>query len=450
MLTPHNQLKLPRPLGDGLVLRLGTPADAGAVAEFNERIMLEEDEPAGIFSSWTLDMMSGNHPTVSAADVVLVEDTSTGRIVSSTVLIPQVWSYAGIQFPAGRPELVATDPAYRRRGLVRAIFGAIHELSAAYGHLLQAITGIYWFYRQFGYEYAIARDRGRSLSVAHVPDLAGGESERFHIRPATEADTPTLARLYARYCATKLVSSVLTAERWRYDLFGVSPESAQAIKVFCLVDNEARVVGYYTTSGHFWDNHLQVWELIPAEDAPLRAMLPAVLRAFKRQGEAMAPAAKPKPEKMNGIRFWLDPEHPVFELLAGKLSPPPQPYAFYIRVPDVPAFIRHITPALEQRLAGSVMSGYSGKLPISFYRGGLRLVFEQGRLVEATNWRPPESDQHWDGAGFPPLVFLQLLFGHRSLDELRHAFPDCWAGEESALLLNALFPKQTSWVLPLG
>jgi hypothetical protein len=96
------------------------------------------------------------------------------------------------------------------------------------------------------------------------------------------------------------------------------------------------------------------------------------------------------------------------------------------------------------------MSGFSGDLKISFYRGGLRLVFEGGRLAEAADWQAPPTNEEWDGAGFPPLVFLQLLFGHRSLEELGYAFPDCRADEEPTLLLNALFPKRTSWVVPLG
>jgi hypothetical protein len=143
-------------------------------------------------------------------------------------------------------------------------------------------------------------------------------------------------------------------------------------------------------------------------------------------------------------------EHPVYDALGSKLEPLRQPYSWYIRVPDVPRFIRHIAPVLERRLLASVMSGFSGELKITFYRGGLRLVFEGSKLIEVTDWQAPETNEQWEGAGFPPLVFLQLLFGHRSLEELRYAFPDCWASEEPALLLNALFPKRVSWVLPLG
>jgi hypothetical protein len=54
------------------------------------------------------------------------------------------------------------------------------------------------------------------------------------------------------------------------------------------------------------------------------------------------------------------------------------------------------------------------------------------------------------GASFPNLTFVQLLFGYRSLDELRYAFPDCIVRTEDAgVLLRILFPQQPSNVWPL-
>ena len=47
-------------------------------------------------------------------------------------------------------------------------------------------------------------------------------------------------------------------------------------------------------------------------------------------------------------------------------------------------------------------------------------------------------------------VFQQLLFGYRSLAELRAIYPDVWAGEEAALLIDILFPKQPSTVWMFG
>ena len=104
---------------------------------------------------------------------------------------------------------------------------------------------------------------------------------------------------------------------------------------------------------------------------------------------------------------------------------------------------------LEQRLASSPLAGHTGELRLDFYRSGLRLAFEQGRLTTAEEWRPPIWDAKVEG-GFPPLVFLQLLFGRRSLDDLRYVFPDVWATDEAEPLLRALFPPHYSYVMELN
>ena len=48
-------------------------------------------------------------------------------------LISQTWSYAGIEFGVGWPELVATLPEYRQRGLIRTQFEEIHRWSEERG-----------------------------------------------------------------------------------------------------------------------------------------------------------------------------------------------------------------------------------------------------------------------------------------------------------------------------
>ncbi len=97
----------------------------------------------------------------------------------------------------------------------------------------------------------------------------------------------------------------------------------------------------------------------------------------------------------------------------------------------------------------SALASYSGSLILNFYRGGLRLVFEKAHLAVAEHWKSSLWNND-ENAGFPPLVFLQLLFGYRSLDELRYAFPDVFANDEVELLLKVLFPSRPSWAIPLG
>jgi len=134
--------------------------------------------------------------------------------------------------------------------------------------------------------------------------------------------------------------------------------------------------------------------------------------------------------------------------LEDRLPAQRKPYAYYVRVVDVPAFLNRVKPALEKRLADSIAAGHTGELKLSFYRNGVRMVFEHGKIVNV------EPLQLVDGvstdASFPDLTFLHLLFGHRSLDELRHAFTDCYCENQTArVLLNALFPKHVSDVYPI-
>jgi hypothetical protein len=88
-------------------------------------------------------------------------------------------------------------------------------------------------------------------------------------------------------------------------------------------------------------------------------------------------------------------------------------------------------------------------LKLTFYRTGVRLSIKDG-LLSVEPWKP-DPFGHSGDAGFPGLTFLQLLFGYRSLDELTHAFADCWwERDETFGLLSALFPKQHSDIHPVS
>ena len=165
-----------RDLGDGLVMRRSIAADAQAIAEFNSWVQGDPDAPHPIEGEtyWALDLLRGNHPTFREDDFTIVEDTTTGKIVSVTNLIDQIWSYSGIRFGVGRPESVGTLPEYRNRGLVRAQFDVLHRWSAERGHLVQGITGIPYYYRQFGYEMALDLGGGRIGYVPNIPPLKAG------------------------------------------------------------------------------------------------------------------------------------------------------------------------------------------------------------------------------------------------------------------------------------
>lgn len=437
-----------RDLGGGLVLRWSAAADAERIAQLYAFVFRDSAE-APLNTSlpfWTRDMMSGRHPLVGPGDFAVVEDTAHDMIVAATCLMRTDWEYAGIPCAVGRPEIVASHPDYRQRGLVRAVFELIHARSAERGHLLQGITGIPYYYRQFGYEYAIDLDGNRGVYFDSIPKLKEGEREPYSLRDATAQDLPQMRALYERERAGALVATPFHERYWRWVLEGQSPESGEAWLVKMITDAEGRPVGYVLPRRKRWGETLGVSGVMVEPGVPLPAVMPALLRALRALA-AELPSFKADDPPAHRLSFTLRMGHPLYDVMGPLLAPRNiAPYAWYVRVPDLPAFIRHIAPALERRLEESALSGYSGELNLEFYRGGLRLAFERGRLAAAEDWSKPIWGK--SNAGFPPLVFTQLLLGYRSLAELRYAFPDAWA-DECQPVLETLFPKQHSWALPM-
>lgn len=435
-----------RDLGGGLVMRRSTPEDADALAEFNGEIHGSDEPDARRVAAWTRDLLSRPHPTLRPDDFTIVEENATGRIVSSLNLIPQTWTYEGVEFGLGRPELVGTRPEFRNRGLVRAQFEEVHRWSAARGDLVQGITGIPYYYRLFGYEMALDLAGRRFGYEPNVPKLKDGEADPYRIRPAQESDLPFIAEVYEHAVRRHVIACKRTPEIFQYELNGQSEHNLNRYLMLVIENTAGERVGYLQHPNVLGATGLSaIWyELSPG--VSWLAVTPGVVRYLWNKGQEYA---KRESRTCTSFGFMLGAQHPVYEALGKDLPNQHKPYAWYLRVPDLPGFLKHIRPALEMRLAESIAVGHSREIKISFYRDGLRLVIEKGRITTIEAWKPSPEDG--GKAAFPGLTFLQMLFGYRSFDELRESFADCWCdGEELRLLINILFPRRLSDVFPIA
>ena len=425
--------QIPLDLGDDLKLRFATSADTDALAEFNTRLHGEVSVGPGI-----RDLMSGDHPTCKASDFTVVEDVKTGKIVSSLCLISQTWTYSGIPFKFGQPEFVATEPEYRRRGLVRKQFEVIHALSEARGELMQGITGIPWYYRLFGYEMALDMESEHVIDGIHIPSLKKGETETCRLRPRTDADNAFIRDLYESTVEQKVFTCSRTPAMWEYEFNGRSPGSEARYEWLLIEDMEGTRLGYVQHFQWCYENFIVMqMELKPGVGCLNH--IRSLLRALWKKAESTPVVAENDNPKAIGIHFMLGREHPFYQALPKDVIRKEPPYAWYIRVPDLIAFLRHIQPALEKHLIGTVAEGYTGELKLNFYRSGIYLKFERGRLTNITDWNPKDVE---DGdAAFPDLTFLQLLCGRCRTEELTSNFVDCWTnGSSPAVLLDCMFP----------
>ena len=429
-----------RDLGEGLILRHSTSEDAIPLANFNKEIHSEDEWDAKGLVDWTLDLISGESPTFNVGDFTIVEDTHTNQIVSSACLISQTWSYDGLPFKVGRPELIGTHKDYRRRGLVRTQMEILHEWSSARGELVQAITGIPNYYRQFGYEMTLNLGGGRSGYENHVPKLQSDKQEPFTFRKAEKADIPFLIATYNRGCLRSMISAVWSKDLWLYELTKKSKHNLNRRKILIIEAQDGTPVGFIGIPAIKWREKsvLTVYELAPG--VSWSAVTPSVIRFLWKTGIDFSKRHDLPQETFD---FWLGDSHPAYAVVASRLPKTSKPYAYYLRVPNFVDFLHEISPTLETRLLESAFAFYSGEVKMNFFRSGLNLVFKNGLLEDVLDLQPDELNNA--AASFPNLTFLQLLFGYRDMDELDHAFADCFPrDQESKLLLNTLFPKQPS------
>ena len=442
----------PETLPGGLRLRSATLDDVDQIADLSAIYHVHEgnppDEDIRVF---VREMLTRPNAQTSLADTLVIDDPATGDIAAKLVMLAHRLTYDGVPFGRGRVEYVTTAPAYRGRGLMTVLMDRYHAVSAGRGEAVQLIAGISNYYRRFGYEYALPKAPYRSLDRHRLPPAGAGDPLRF--RRATVGDVPLLLELTRVGSRRWLVASDVCAADWRHELKGRTEANAWRPIVTVVEEADGRAIGASYSLGRLADNALVTewcevaegvsWERVAA---PLLRHLDSV--GAELDGRGLHFAIGPPERAFTRHALSVGDGHPLMDLLGDRLTPMRNRPALYVRVADVPAFLRTIAPSLERRLAASPRhTGHTGDLRISLYRGGFRLRFADGRLTGVEPWR--EVRTSGNDALFPGLTFLQLLFGHRSMAELEHAFPDCRALNDPAYaLLDILFPKRPSWVWP--
>ena len=416
-----NQQETPyvRPLGDGLVLRtVANESDVERVARFNGAIHGESVIPM------TRELFL-HHPHTSGRDLIFVEDEQSGKVVSSLCVIPWTWRFDGVAVPSGEMGIVGTSDAYRRRGLVREQVTFFKQRLRERGCLISQIQGIPYYYRQFGYEYALPLEGGLHLELRHTPTPLAAA---FTFRAATTADIPTLQRLYDDAARDLAISVQRDESVWRFLLERSAGSETECDNVI-IEDSKGTVAGYMRLPHSHFGAELTVSEVSRlGADAALATLAHLKTLAEQRQ----------KP----GIRLCIPANSSLLQVARPYAAAEYGTYAWQIHVPEMAALLRALTPVLERRIAASAFAGLTQDVEICLFRETIALRFAQGRLAEVANLGFKERGP----INFPPLQFIPLVLGYRTLDEQRRAYPDVGVAPSLRLLMETLFPKAPSFI----
>jgi predicted N-acetyltransferase YhbS len=406
---------------NGLILHTAaSERDVERVAAFNGKIHGE------LVETMTRQLFL-HHPRTSLDDLIFVEDEQSGEVVSSLCLIPWTWHYTDVEIPTGEMGIVGTHEDYRGRGLIRKQVEVFKRRLRERGCLLSHIQGIPYYYRQFGYEYALALERWLMLEMRHIPDQS---KSAFSFRQATLDDISTLTRLYTEAAQDLAIHAVRDEAIWRYLLTDANGTETER-DILLVQDANGKAAGYVCAAHHGFGEELIVNEVSRLSyDAAL-----ATLHCLKRLS-----VERKKP----GIRLNLPLGCTLAQVALSLGGHDDGAYAWQIHVPDVAALLRALAPVLERRIAASPLAGLTRDVRISLYCETILLRFEVGKLTEVANLR--FTPWHEEPIRFPPLQFIPLVLSYRMWEELKAAYPDVDVRPQSRLLVDTLFPKVRSFV----
>jgi predicted N-acetyltransferase YhbS len=349
----------------------------------------------------------------SIAGTALVEQD--GRAVATATLLDETLVVRDTTLAMGQVELVATNAEYEHRGYVRALMQWCHERSLARGHVVQVMIGIPYFYRRFGYVYAIPMHPYASLEQLPAIDPF------IEVRDATDSDIPEMAALQQRVQDGFDVSMPHSDETWRWL---VERRGTQQL----VATRRHEIIGCVRTTAFVENEPVLVAEIASDEPAAVAALLAAASEARSDGG--------------TGATVQLRPGIPG---LASMLGAPQRPDWYYVRIPDFAGLFAALRPELEHRLEQSEFATSDQLVELSFWGSQLAFPIANGRVGPIATGGPRQVIVSQGGSGLPPDAVAHLVFGCGAAG-LEDRFPDCYLGDQTALM-HALFPPRRADLL---
>jgi N-acetylglutamate synthase-like GNAT family acetyltransferase len=383
-------------LPDGATVRPARPDDLDALYELVADRGVPED---------AIDLQ-----LVVEGDEAGIEGTALveqdGKVVATATLLEENLLVGGAELEVGQVELVATRTEYEHRGYIRALMHWCHARSADLGQVAQVMIGIPYFYRRFGYVYAIPMHPYASLAAAvECP-------ETIDVRFATDSDIPEMAGLQERAQARFDLCMPHSDETWRWLLERDGTHQWVATR-------RHDFIGCARTTPIDSDEPMIVAE-IAAVDAEAVAALLATARG---------------PDAERDVTVELRPNVPG---LAALLGEPQRADWYYVRVPDAAALLAALRPELERRLERSEFATVDRLVELSFWESQLAFPIANARVGPISTGGPRQIIVSQGGSGLPPDALPHLLLGCGA-GGLEDRFPDAFLGDQ-AELMRVLFP----------
>jgi predicted acetyltransferase len=348
-----------------------------------------------------------------------------GKMVSTLNLIPVAWSIGGIRLKVAEMGHVGTLPEFRGKGFIQRLVEEYHREVQKQGYDISVIEGIPYFYRQFGYEYALPLLEETRIRLDEIPE----SKTNIRIRPFSEEDVPTAKRLLEWSQRKFFVHSVRDGNVWKtQQKTGIAsdPEPFEGYAA----EEQGKMVAYFRIRENPKEKELLLTEITEVDQLVAQAVLSFLRTCGNRRN-------------LETLSANISYEEPFVKHLVslGALKRVPT-YAWQIRITDYVRMFRKLKPLFERRLADSMYNRLTETLNFNFRVFTVQVAVKDGKIADIRKIEGSERSP----IGLNPLAFAQLLMGYKNRQELEETVPDVRIAVSHRHLTDVLFPKMPSYV----
>jgi hypothetical protein len=196
------------------------------------------------------------------------------------------------------------------------------------------------------------------------------------------------------------------------------------------------VVGYFRARKNMWHPWLEYTEACVLPGGRVWGSRDA-LHAILRFGRDVA-----EQHSFSKHSFALPQSHPLVESASYLGAQPERQYAWQVRIADHADFLKRVSPALERRLAHSLLAGFKGHLDIDLLPRLVRVRLDGGRVSSVVEGQRPSKGTV---LRVTPLLLTQLVLGYRSRAEITEHHLEAAVDAPVRELVDVLFPKAESF-----
>jgi GNAT superfamily N-acetyltransferase len=352
---------------------------------------------------------------------------AVASIVSIAACLPTPIRLGSVSIPASRVDFVATRESHRGRGHASRLVRELLDDSDCRGDLVQLTDGIPYFYRQFGFGYAL--DPPGMVVLPQIgtedsPVASLGKTGSLIIRPAVTADIERIDH-YVTACMSgfDIAPGEFAWETW----FEIS-EFGSDTDHLIVAESDGAIVGF-TRAHRDGDDVLRIQSSY-ADSPGVARRIHTALAAIRSSGLLALDC---------GNSIWRD--H-----LAAQAPVSPLPFGIYARTPDPVELLRLLRPEFDRRLSAVSAPEPDRKLRLSLFTSAIILEILGATIADAREALPTDDAASPADAAIAPEWFPALVLGRWGAEELARRVDDVIA-ETNTTTLNNLFPALNAHAL---